>query len=113
MAARERRRKITAKTQELGKLIPGAQKMNTAQMLQAASKYVKFLQAQLALLQQMASFHDPQGMKQGKLLEAEELPVLLASPAIQEKLYTQEKCLAPKHFLQKLASIQAVDLQLL
>lgn len=55
IAARERRRKITEKTQELGKLIPGGSKMNTAEMLQAASQYVKFLQAQVKLLQLMES----------------------------------------------------------
>lgn len=53
IAARERRRKITQKTQELGKLIPGGHRMNTAEMFQAASKYVKFLQAQVKLLQLM------------------------------------------------------------
>ena len=50
IAARERRRKTTEKTQELGKLIPGGSKMTTAEMFQAASKYVKFLQAQVAVL---------------------------------------------------------------
>lgn len=55
MAARQRRRKISEKTQELGKLIPGGQKMNTAEMLQAASKYVKFLQAQVGILEFMGS----------------------------------------------------------
>lgn len=56
IAARQRRRKITEKTQELGKLIPGGNKMNTAEMFQAAYKYVKFLQSQVYLLQLMASF---------------------------------------------------------
>jgi dihydroxyacetone kinase len=51
IAARERRRKITEKTQQLGKLIPGGNKMNTAEMFQAASKYVKFLQAQIGILE--------------------------------------------------------------
>lgn len=51
IAARERRRRITEKTQELGKLIPGGHRMNTAEMFQAASKYVKFLQAQVKVLQ--------------------------------------------------------------
>lgn len=55
IAARQRRRKITEKTQELGKLIPGGNKMNTAEMFQAAFKYVKFLQAQVAILQLMGS----------------------------------------------------------
>ena len=55
IAARERRRKITEKTQELGKLIPGGNKLNTAQMFEAAFDYVKFLQAQVAILQLMGS----------------------------------------------------------
>lgn len=57
IAARERRRKITEMTQELGKLVPGGNKMNTAEMLQAASKYVKFMQAQVKLLQLMEPMH--------------------------------------------------------
>ncbi|RHN79595.1 putative transcription factor bHLH family [Medicago truncatula] len=56
MAARERRRKITEKTQELGKLVPGGPKMNTAEMLNAAANYVKFLQAQVGMLQLMETF---------------------------------------------------------
>lgn len=51
IAARKRRRRITEKTQELGKLIPGSEKHNTAEMFNAAAKYVKFLQAQLEILQ--------------------------------------------------------------
>lgn len=51
IAARKRRRRITEKTQELGKLIPGSQKHNTAEMFHAAAKYVKFLQAQIEILQ--------------------------------------------------------------
>lgn len=57
-AARERRRKITEKTQELGKLIPGGHKMNTAEMFQAASKYVKFMQAQLEILQSIKTLKE-------------------------------------------------------
>lgn len=51
LAARERRRKISEKTQQLGKLVPGGPKMNTAEMLHAAAKYVKYLQAQVKLLE--------------------------------------------------------------
>nr|GEY46016.1 Myc-type, basic helix-loop-helix (bHLH) domain-containing protein [Tanacetum cinerariifolium] len=40
LAAWASRRKISEKTQELGKLIPGRQKMNTAEMFQVAFKYV-------------------------------------------------------------------------
>ncbi|KAH0459162.1 hypothetical protein IEQ34_011976 [Dendrobium chrysotoxum] len=51
VAARKRRKRISEKTQELARLIPGGTKMNTADMLQVAFNYVKFLQAQLAILQ--------------------------------------------------------------
>lgn len=58
VAARQRRKKITDKTQELGKLIPGGHKMNTAEMFHAASNYIKYLQAQVGILQfMMASAH--------------------------------------------------------
>ena len=48
---RERTRNITEKTQQLGKLIPGGPKMNVAEMLNASTKYVKFLQAQVGMLE--------------------------------------------------------------
>lgn len=54
VAARERRRRITERTSELGKLIPGGNKMSTAEMFQAAYKYVKFLQSQVSLLRLLA-----------------------------------------------------------
>ncbi|KAF3785839.1 Transcription factor [Nymphaea thermarum] len=38
IAARQRRKRISEKTQELGRLIPGGVKMNTAEMLAAAAK---------------------------------------------------------------------------
>lgn len=53
IAARERRKRIAEKIHELGKIIPGGQKLNTAEMFQAASKYVKFLQSQVGILQLM------------------------------------------------------------
>lgn len=55
VAAKVRRKKISDKTQELGKLIPGGDRMNTAEMLMAAFKYVKFLQAQIGILAMMDS----------------------------------------------------------
>lgn len=58
IAARQRRKRISDKTQELGRLIPGGNKMNTAEMLQAAFKYVKFLQAQVGILSFMNSTDD-------------------------------------------------------
>ncbi|KAI9161349.1 hypothetical protein LWI28_016591 [Acer negundo] len=74
--------------------------MNTAEMLQAASKYVKFLQAQAHLLQFMAPI---QQERKGSL-NTEELQNLLASPIIQEKLYSEDKCLVPLEFVETLAN---------
>ncbi|GAV65610.1 hypothetical protein CFOL_v3_09125 [Cephalotus follicularis] len=99
LAARERRRRITEKTQELGKMIPGGHKMNTAEMFQAASKYVKFLQAQVGILQAMTSTKEIKEEPNAPQL----IQSLLASPTIQEKLYTEEKCLIPNEFVKTLA----------
>ncbi|XXG74576.1 hypothetical protein AAC387_Pa07g3264 [Persea americana] len=92
MACRQRRKRLSEKIQELGKLIPGGNKMNTAEMLQAAFNYIKYLQAQVGILELMASF---QGVEEGaQLANVEELRVL-ALPKIQEKLYIEGKCIVP------------------
>ncbi|XP_016492779.1 transcription factor bHLH53-like [Nicotiana tabacum] len=97
IAARQRRKKITEKTQELGKLIPGGHRMNTAEMLQATFKYVKFLQAQVGLLEFIGSHQE-----NGKSYETPDLQKLVGSPLIQEKLYSSDNCLVPKVFLEDL-----------
>nr|WIE96137.1 basic helix-loop-helix transcription factor [Loropetalum chinense var. rubrum] len=94
VAARQRRKKITEKTNELGKLIPGGNKLNTAEMLQAAFKYVKYLQAQVGILEFMGSIQLNE-----EPYHTEEFPVFIASPLIQEKLYSEEKCLVPEQFV--------------
>ncbi|XP_023001636.1 transcription factor bHLH52 [Cucurbita maxima] len=103
IAARERRRKITAKTQELGELVPGGSKMNTAEMLSSAFKYVKFLQAQVAILQVKQETEQEQ-----EQTETEDLQIL-ESTMIQEKLYAEEKCLVPKGFVQNLANSSEIQ----
>ncbi|XP_019232689.1 PREDICTED: transcription factor bHLH53-like isoform X2 [Nicotiana attenuata] len=97
IAARQRRKKITEKTQELGKLIPGGHRMNTAEMLQATFKYVKFLQAQVGLLEFMGSHQE-----NGKSYETPDLQKLVGSALVQEKLYSSDNCLVPKVFLEEL-----------
>ncbi|XP_008806162.1 transcription factor bHLH52-like [Phoenix dactylifera] len=99
VAARERRKKISEKTQELGKLIPGGNKMNTAEMFQAASKYVKFLQAQVGILGLLSTI---QGWKASSQVE-QQLQVLLGSTTIQEKLYGEGKCMVPKELVEAMA----------
>ncbi|KAG6395843.1 hypothetical protein SASPL_141972 [Salvia splendens] len=96
-AARQRRRRITAKTQELGKLVPGGQKMNTAEMLQSAYKYIKFLHAQVGLLE-FLKVNDEEASLEG---EEDLFRNLLESSLIQEKLYSTEHCLIPRKLLEK------------
>ncbi|KAL2927323.1 Transcription factor bHLH52 [Bienertia sinuspersici] len=97
-AARERRRKIKEKTNELGKLIPGSSKMNTAEMFQAGFKYVKFLQAQLGILQSMkTSQEDNEEVNKAKLNNAN--LQIVTSRLVQEKLYARDKCLAPLNLI--------------
>ncbi|KAF3558112.1 hypothetical protein F2Q69_00011285 [Brassica cretica] len=103
IAARERRRRIAEKTHELTKLIPGGQKLNTAEMFQAAAKYVKFLQSQVGILQMM------QTAKKTHTSDVEiETRFLLGSQAIQEKLSTDEVCLVPCEMVRDLASEESI-----
>ncbi|KAK4253516.1 hypothetical protein QN277_010178 [Acacia crassicarpa] len=100
VAARERRRKITEKTQDLGKLVPGGSKMNTADMLHAAAKYVNYLQAQVAMLQLMNPLKED-----NKVFAAtEEMQKLLTCPVVEEKMYMEEKCFVPKEFVTNLTN---------
>ncbi|KAL5706160.1 hypothetical protein ACHQM5_024365 [Ranunculus cassubicifolius] len=98
VAARQRRRKISEKTQKLGKLIPGGNRMNTAEMFHAASKYVKFLQAQVGMLQLMQGKGN-EDVEEEKDAAQQGLELLLASPSVHEKLYSEEKCLVPQKFV--------------
>ncbi|XP_077221145.1 uncharacterized protein LOC143854900 [Tasmannia lanceolata] len=104
VADRQRRKKISVKTQELGKLIPAGNKMNTAEMFQVAFKYVKYLQAQVGILQFMSSIQES---KDGAYVE--KLHGLVTSPRIQEKLYEEEKCMVPKEAVETLAKDQELQ----
>ncbi|XP_022751564.1 transcription factor bHLH53-like [Durio zibethinus] len=99
IAARERRRKITEKTQELGKLVPGGNKMNTAEMLQSAFKYIMYLQAQVGILQVMDSFLE------NEKGSCKEMMQIVTSPKVQEKLYMEDKCLVPKNVVLSLTPL--------
>ncbi|CAO2837838.1 unnamed protein product [Amaranthus hypochondriacus] len=78
-------------------MIPGAggNRMNTAQMFQAAFKYVKFMQAQLRILQSINTLQQDNSEKEGMKNNLS----ILSSQLIQEKLYAKEKCLVPIDFL--------------
>ncbi|XP_020238020.1 transcription factor bHLH53 [Cajanus cajan] len=103
IAARERRRKITEKTQELGKLVPGGPKMNTAEMLHAAAKYVNYLQAQVRMLELMKSLEEEKAAPPSEILHD-----LVVSPFVQEKLYTEELCFVPKEIVTTLTNDEDV-----
>ncbi|CAF2122746.1 unnamed protein product [Brassica napus] len=132
MAARERRRRIAEKTHELTKLVPGGQKLNTAEMFQAAAKYVKFLQSQIGILQMMQTTKKVITSLQKqhyKLIETLtvlsnevvvilqtqgitdveiETQILLESQAVQEKLSTKEVCLVPCEIVRDLTSEESI-----
>uniref|UniRef100_A0ACD5Y5Q8 Uncharacterized protein n=1 Tax=Avena sativa TaxID=4498 RepID=A0ACD5Y5Q8_AVESA len=103
-AARERRRRISEKTAELSRLIPGAHRLNTAEMLQEAARHVKLLQAQvgmLALLQTVEEEKVP-AMAQEKMHE------LLVCGGVQERLAAEGKCLVPRALVDTIAKDAAV-----
>ncbi|KAF7834778.1 transcription factor bHLH52-like [Senna tora] len=102
-AARERRRKIAERTRELGKLVPAAADLNTADMLQAAGKYLAYLKAQVAMLQLINTMQDIKASS-----GTEELKAMLRSPFVEEKLCLKEKCLVPKEFVTTLKNLQDV-----
>ncbi|KAK1303983.1 Transcription factor bHLH52 [Acorus calamus] len=101
VAARERRKRISEKTQELGKLVPGGHKMNTAEMFTAAGKYIRFLQVQVGILDLLGSIQESKGSM--KDID-EQMSALLASSAVQEKLSEEEKCVVPRPLIDALAN---------
>ncbi|CAN8287512.1 unnamed protein product [Cochlearia groenlandica] len=104
IAARKRRRRIVERTHELGKLIPGGQRLHTAAMFQAAAKYVKFLQSQVGILEVMETTKKMQGGSNAEI----ETKVLLESQAIQEKLSMEEVCLVPCEMVQALLNEESI-----
>ncbi|KAJ0970011.1 hypothetical protein J5N97_022888 [Dioscorea zingiberensis] len=110
MAARQRRKRISDKTQELGRLIPEGNKMNTAEMLQAAFKYVKFLQAQVGILGIFMNSTDQEyrGVIQGD--QEHEMQMLLESPKVHEKLYIEGKCIVLEKMVENLLEDKQINL---
>ncbi|XVE92872.1 hypothetical protein REPUB_Repub01dG0141000 [Reevesia pubescens] len=95
--ARKRRQTLSDKTRSLQKLMPWDKKMDTGTMLQEAYKYIRFLQAQVFILQSMpitSSFASTQldyaGL--GRLNRQQLLQVLVNSPVAQTMLSSHGFC---------------------
>ncbi|KAF0889619.1 hypothetical protein E2562_029293 [Oryza meyeriana var. granulata] len=107
-AARERRRRISNKTAELSRLIPGAAKLNsTAEMLQAAARHVKLLQAQVGMLALMQSAGETK-MVPSMAAQEERVHALLVSGGVQERLAGEGVCLVPTKLVHAIADDKAI-----
>ncbi|TVU48505.1 hypothetical protein EJB05_08143, partial [Eragrostis curvula] len=100
VVAKERRKRITQKTAELSRLIPGAQKMSTAEMLHEGTRHVKLLQAQIGMLTLMHTTGEKEKMP---IKAQEQMHALLVSGRVQERLAAEGKCLVPKKLVDAMA----------
>ncbi|KAL7000228.1 hypothetical protein U1Q18_001376 [Sarracenia purpurea var. burkii] len=124
--ARQRRQRISDKTRCLQKLLPWDKKMDMATVLEEAYKYVKFLQAQISVLQCMPchslSFttKSPSNGNMfgglGRLNRQQLLEVLVNSPVAQTILCSQGCCVYSIEqliLLKKMAERKALYQQML
>ncbi|OQU93315.1 hypothetical protein SORBI_3001G518900 [Sorghum bicolor] len=102
-AARQRRKRISEKTAELARLIPGAHKLNTAEMLEEAARHVKLLQAQVGVLALMRAAGSSEEEKMPSAMAQERMHALLACGGVQELLTAEGKCLVPTSLVDAVA----------
>uniref|UniRef100_A0A0D9V177 BHLH domain-containing protein n=1 Tax=Leersia perrieri TaxID=77586 RepID=A0A0D9V177_9ORYZ len=116
VVAKERRRRVSDKTAELLRLIPGASKLNsTAEKLRAATLHVKLLQAQVGILalipttaagEEEEEEEEEENAMPSMAMAAEEkrtMRALLASSGVQERLAGEGKCLVPTSLVRAIA----------
>ncbi|CAH9071655.1 unnamed protein product [Cuscuta europaea] len=113
--ARVKRQKQCEKIRQLEKLMPWEKKMERAKMLEEAYKYVKFLQAQVMVLQSMPAYGDVSSLGNfgpgphsvlGPIAELNRqrlLFVAVNSPAAQRALYSKGCCICSSEQLAFLA----------
>ncbi|RCV46723.1 hypothetical protein SETIT_9G554100v2 [Setaria italica] len=106
-AARQRRKRISEKTAELSRLIPGGHKMNTAEMLEAAARHVKLLQAQVGMLALMRTVGSTENEKMPSVAQ-EQMHKLLVRGDVQERLAAEGKCLVPRKLVDAVAKDNSV-----
>ncbi|WVZ55314.1 hypothetical protein U9M48_005987 [Paspalum notatum var. saurae] len=108
-AARQRRKRISEKTAELSRLIPGGHKMNTAEMLEEAARHVKLLQAQVGVLALMRTAVGSNVEEEETASVAQEqMRALLVRGRVQERLAAAGRCLAPTKLVGAVAKDRAV-----
>ncbi|GAB4859484.1 hypothetical protein Ancab_010951 [Ancistrocladus abbreviatus] len=104
--ARRKRKNISDKVNCLGRILPGDRKLDMATVLGETYKYVKFLEAQISVLQSMpmASSHyrDDSGVGQDSLNRQQVLEMVVSSPATQMVLYSEGMCVV---LVEQVASI--------
>ncbi|PUZ43017.1 hypothetical protein GQ55_9G628300 [Panicum hallii var. hallii] len=106
-AARQRRKRISEKTAELSRLIPGGHKMNTAEMLEEAARHVKLLQAQVGVLALMRTVGSTENEKTPSMAQ-EQMHALLVRGSVQERLAAEGKCLVPRKLVDAVARDSSV-----
>lgn len=97
-----RQHRLSDKTRCLQKLLPWDEKMDMATVLEEAYKYIKFLQAQVRVLQSMpcesgsaanGTTTNIGGGDLGRLNRQQLLQVVMNSPVVQTQLYSKGCCL--------------------
>ncbi|CAN6321609.1 unnamed protein product [Urochloa humidicola] len=107
-AARQRRKRISEKTAELSRLIPGGHKMNTAEMLEAAARHVKLLQAQVGMLALMNNVDSSTEEENMPSMAQEQMHRLVVCGGVQERLAAEGKCLVPRKLVDAVARDSSV-----
>ncbi|KAJ1272740.1 hypothetical protein BS78_06G226000 [Paspalum vaginatum] len=103
-AARQRRKRISEKTAELSRLIPGGHKMNTAEMLEEAARHVKLLQAQVGVLALMRAVgSNEQQEEEMASVAQDQMHALLVRGRVQERLAAAGRCPAPTKLVDAVA----------
>ncbi|CAN6302444.1 unnamed protein product [Urochloa humidicola] len=103
-AARQRRKRISEKTAELSRLIPGGHKMNTAEMLEAAARHVKLMQVQVGMLALMNNIGSSSTEKEKvPSMAQEQMHRLVVCGGVQERLAAEGKCLVPRKLVEAVA----------
>ncbi|KAG2555043.1 hypothetical protein PVAP13_9KG551800 [Panicum virgatum] len=106
-AARQRRKRISEKTAELSRLIPGVHKMNTTEMLEEAACHVKLLQAQVGVLALMRTVGSTENEEVASMAQ-EQMHALLVRGSVQERLAAEGKCLVPRKLVDAVAGDSSV-----